>query len=373
MITTYIRSSSYANFDYCQLQYYLTYVLGIERVAGKKADKGTVVHKVLESLAVMKKNHQTSGKYFIEDDIIGILNCSDDDFLCPVKLTYEEVCNVNSSRINKYTYLTPCSIEYGHIRYGIPLVEELIIRAYNYYKERSAEKWTNVDFKDCTNFVWMALDYKDGMFDPRRRDIVDAEPHFDFVIEEDWAHYDWEMPSGKKESGFLGIKGTVDLITDLGNGIFEVVDWKTGQAKNWATGNVKKYNDICTDTQLMLYNYAIRQMYKDVENSIVSIFFIRHGGPFTVAFNDTHIDQLKDRIRKRFQEIKSCDLPVMLDPTQQDFRCKICDYSKKQSPTGESNICRFIHDKIREIGIDETTRKYINPSFTIGTYDAPGE
>ena len=33
------------------------------------------------------------------------------------------------------------------------------------------------------------------------------------------------------------IKGTIDLVTKIDDNVIEVVDWKTGQRKNWATGS----------------------------------------------------------------------------------------------------------------------------------------
>ena len=46
MLVTYIRSSSYNNYSFCQMQYFLTYVLGYQTDSGKKAELGTIVHKV---------------------------------------------------------------------------------------------------------------------------------------------------------------------------------------------------------------------------------------------------------------------------------------------------------------------------------------
>ena len=58
MLVTYIRSSSYNNYEYCQMQFFITYVLGQESVSGKKAQLGTIVHKVMECLASCKKKLQ---------------------------------------------------------------------------------------------------------------------------------------------------------------------------------------------------------------------------------------------------------------------------------------------------------------------------
>ena len=84
MIVTYIRSSSYNGYDYCQMQYFLTYVLGYRSESGKKADLGTMTHKVMEVLAVLKKFQQDNPrkKYLIvEDDAVGKLRIHKDRLL----------------------------------------------------------------------------------------------------------------------------------------------------------------------------------------------------------------------------------------------------------------------------------------------------
>ena len=54
----------------CEQQYFIEYILGWRGLSNKKADKGTIVHKVLEILAYIKKNQQDGNKSFI-DDIAG--------------------------------------------------------------------------------------------------------------------------------------------------------------------------------------------------------------------------------------------------------------------------------------------------------------
>ena len=76
MIVTYIRSSSYNNYKYCQMQYFITYVLGHRSISGKKAQLGTIVHKVMECLASCKKHLQDKERksMSIMDDAIGKIN-----------------------------------------------------------------------------------------------------------------------------------------------------------------------------------------------------------------------------------------------------------------------------------------------------------
>jgi hypothetical protein len=651
---------------------------------------GTSVHKVLEVLANCKKHmQQTSDTTWTLDDVeLGKIEWTTEDFLKPYSLSNEEVDTINKTRINKSTYKHECKLKYGHIRYGISLVEKLIKLSQDYY----AKSWMPVDYKDTTNWTWMALDHNNGLFDPRRREIIAAEPHFDFIIDKEWTRYDYVLPNGEKSSGNLGIKGTVDLITTLPGGIiYEVVDWKglpietpiptldgwktmgsleigdivfdengnqtkvigkskkkikpcyqiefddtskvicddehlwkladgsivntlnlkpknyinitkplnieakilpidpyvlgiwlgdgrnrtgevcgadrfifdeiirrgypigknmdertthcpthtilglrtplrllnllhnkhippiylrasfnqrldllrglldsdgnvntvrrqavftncnkrlsddvkellltlgqrpyqadvngygfglhvkvypiafkpidinpfllprkankvvpdwghgqsdrrqirqielvdnmetqcimvdsptntylctknmvpthnTGQRLDWASqqdNKVKTYADLQQDFQLMLYYYAARRMYPEAKQIIVTIFFIRDGGPFTMCYDNQTLEEVEDRLRSRFNEIRACTNPSMQDPSQSNFKCKyICDYYKMTSPDKEKNFCRFIHKKINEVGIEKVTNDYTSERFSIGYYEAPGE
>ena len=366
------------------MQYYLNYVLGLPRSSAKKADQGTIVHKVMEILAKCKKLMQNLEEtpvacgeptpYCLHDEHIGLVKWFHDDFLKPYVLSLDEVAAINKTRINKYTYKHDAQISHGTIHYGKEFVDGLFDRVYEYY---SAEDWKPVDRKDCYNWTWMATEYKNGIFDPRRRTILEAEPHFDFLIEKPWAKYRWTLPNGKEISGFLGIKGTIDLITTHPGGIIEIVDWKTGQRKDWAakikSQEVKTYKKLCKDFQLMLYYYAAKRLYPDVKQVIVSIMFVRDGGPYTICMDETVINEVENRLCDRFQEIAACQLPAMQDATQRDFRCtRICDYYKMVAPNGD-NMCKFIHEQIQRKGLDEVTNKYTQEGFSVGTYQAPGE
>ena len=631
----------------------------------KKADQGTIVHKVMEILANCKQTMQDtndddffSGEhiYKFNDEHIGMVEWSNEDFLKPTALSNDEVTAINKTRINKYKYKHDAKIPYGTVHYGVEMVEAIFERAYDYY---SGDDWAPVDKKDCRNWTWMALEYKDGIFDPRKRQIHAAEPRFDFIIDKPWANFEWELPSGEKISGNLGIKGTIDLITRLDGGILEIVDWKglplntplptphgwttmgdvkvgdmvfdedgkqtkvigksqiktkscykitfddtteaicddehlwkldtgivypiqklckgdkisvagpldindvdlpidpyvlgiwlgdgrnrnseicgidqfiselrklnllhnkhipsiylrssyaqrldllrglmdsdgsvnkvrkqcvftncnkklsqdtkelllslgqrpllshvlnkqfehdidvypvsfrpininpfllprksasvdkawgsgqshyrrivkigpiesqetqcisvdsashtylctqnmipthnTGQRIDWGCktkDNEKTYAKLCQDFQLMLYYYAAKRLYPDVEQIIVSIFYVRDGGPFTMCLDEQAIIEVENRLRKRFQEIAACRLPAMQDATQRDFRCtRICDYYKMVAPDGD-NMCKFIHGQIQKKGIDEATKEYTQEGFSVGIYQAPGE
>ena len=74
----YFRSSSFNSHRMCPMQYYHEYTLGWRGNSGKKADKGTIVHKVLELSALCKKALQEGYSTF-EDSEIGEIDTNNYD------------------------------------------------------------------------------------------------------------------------------------------------------------------------------------------------------------------------------------------------------------------------------------------------------
>lgn len=362
----FIRSSSANTWDsYCQQKYFLVYVLGLEDKPNVKTEKGTVVHAVLEILAGMQKSFQDTGKYYYEHPGIGVCECDPKDYLIEQPLTDKEVDAINKSRKNKDTYKDQIPVEYGHIRYGIELVESLVKRTYDYYSSKSQNEWTNIEWRDCINFTWMELDWADGLFDPRKRTIVYPEYPFNIPIEKPWA----KLPNGE----YLRIKGTIDLITELAPGVMEIVDHKTGQRYDWGKGKIKTYEDLLKDPQLMLYYYAARKSFPEYKSIMFTIFFVRDGGPFTLAFDDDIIEEVEANLRKTFEEIKNCKQPKLLDRMHNDFRCKtLCGFFKTKVD-GKTCICDHVKNEIEVYGIEKASIRNRKDGFSVGKYQSPGE
>ena len=344
MLITYMRSSSYNAFDMCQLRYYIEYVLGWKGKSNLAADKGTVVHKILEILAVRKKGKQ-EGLDFIEDEILGKVS-------------------------TKYLKL-----------------DKVIDDVYNYYsKEFKQHKWTGYHYNDCKKWTYQALEYNNGAYDPRLRHIVEPEMHFDFLFEEEWAKYSYTV-GDKKFEGQFGVKGTVDLITQVNPKFYEIIDWKTGQRKNWATGEKKTYEKLEDDPQLRLYHYAVHKMFPEVEQVMVTIFFIKDGGPFSLCYDKSELQRTEDMIRTRFEKIRDTTKPTN---RKGDAPCKFCSYAKDtyegtpvevMTEFRDGQICK--KDKKMTIceqtdlmldlyGIDQVTETSRHPYNDIGHYKAPG-
>jgi hypothetical protein len=344
MIITYFRSSSFNTHSLCEQQYFAEYVLGWRGPSGQKADKGTITHKVLEILAVIKKAQQDQVQ-MVTDDIIGNID------------------------VNDYS------------------LDVIIKQVYSHYStHNSHHKWSEKDYKDCYNWVYKAINFNNGMFDPRNRKILCPEQHFDFEIKKPWAEYSYNTPDGKL-SGNLALKGTIDLITLVNDNTIEVIDWKTGRRLDWATGEEKTQEKLEQDPQLRIYHYAISHLYPNIEHIIFSIYFINDGGPFSICFDKKDLKETENMLRQKFDIIKKSKKPKL----NKSWMCtKLCHFGKTTfdnthiQPTIEyrdnqtcSNgttmtKCEQIKHDIELYGINFVTNEYKQRNHSFGQYKAPG-
>jgi len=344
MIITYLRSSSYGTHNMCAQQYYFEYVLGMRSPSNKKADKGTVVHKVMEILAHIKLNQQNNINNF-EDDIIGKVD------------------------INKYN------------------LNIIIEKVYKYYTSKlNHHEWIVKDYKECHEWVYKALAYNKGMLDPRNQNIVQPEQHFDIEIKKPWAKYKYETKEGVLE-GNLAIKGTIDLITRVDDNTFEIVDYKTGRRLDWATGEEKTQAKLQNDPQLRMYHYAIQHLYPEIEHIMVSIYFINDGGVFTICYDKSDLHKTEMMLKQKFEIIKNTHKPEL----NKSWKCtKLCHFGK--TTFENTNILPIVEYRDNQItlkdkcmtkceqvkhdmdlhGPNHVLDQYQTPGYSIGHYKAPG-
>lgn len=329
----------------CEQQYFLEYVLGWRGPSNQKADKGTIVHKVLEILAFIKKAQQDNVNP-IQDDIVG------------------EIYTDN---------------------YNLSTIIDIV---YDYYvKANPHHKWSDKDKKDCINWVEKTLSFNNGMFDPRNRFIVCPEQRFDLEIKKPWAAYSYDTNEGKLE-GYLALKGTVDLITKIDDNTLEIIDWKTGRRINWATGEEKTQEKLENDPQLRIYHYAIQQLYPEIDHIMVTINFINDGGPFSVIFDKSDLAKTEQMLQAKFQKIKNTRRPLL----NKSWMCsKLCHFGKTtwdgtqiapiteyrdgQITPKDKTMCKCeqVHHDIQMKGMEEVVNEYKHQNHSFGFYKAPGE
>lgn len=336
----YFRSSSWNTFNNCEMQFYLQYILGMEHKAGKLASMGNVVHKALECLASYKLCMQNKTTYF-NDDHLGIINIVDCD------------------------------------------PDNLIKLSFDWHVKNEQHDWNEIkDFKDCTKWMYQALNFQNGTYDPRNRTVVAPEQHFDFTINEPWASYDYVVDD-KHIRGNLCLKGTVDLITEVRPGILEMIDWKTGATMNdFSTGKKKDFTSLHQDPQLRLYHYAAHKLYPEAKDIIITIYFIRAGGPFSLMLSKADLPETEEMIRKQFLKVKNTTNPQLNpgpewsdtpNPYVASFKChKLCTFAKANLKYDAAKpVCKFMKEQIALTGIDKVTEKYADLS-KISSYQSGG-
>lgn len=346
MIVTYFRSSSYNTHDACQQRYFIEYVLGWYGKSNKAADKGTIVHKVLEILACAKLAEQQGLDYIFDEEVL---------------------------KERKLVDLQ-----------DIPKLTDEIYDWYSYHN--SHNPWIGKDRTECHAWVNKVFNLNAGMFDPRYRDIVAPEQQFDLTLDYDWARYEYDF-DGRKIEGQLALKGTIDLVTRIDDGLYEVIDWKTGRRHDWFKNKEKTASMLEKDPQLMLYYYAVRKLHPHVEDFLVTIYFINDGGPFTIAFTSKDMIKVENMLRTKFEAIKATRIPRL----NRGWHCsKFCHQGKstfegtpitpiieeregRPTPCGSfMTKCEQVKYEIDKRGIDDVTKMYMAPGHVIGAYKAPG-
>lgn len=299
------------------MRYYLEYVLGMPSPAGKPAALGTIFHKVFEIRALAKKNQQSKRTSFVDDNL--------------GKLTVKE------------------SKDYKNI----------LDKSWDYYKKIE----THVDLlkSDKTKILgWIEKTLNDyPNYDPFNMNIVEAEMFFDFEIKKPWAEQEITI-AGETVKNNLRIKGTMDTVVKLSDGVYELVDYKTGAKRNdFATGVEKTLEYHMTqDKQLMLYAIALKEAFPEVE-LIVSLFWVNTGGIFSVPCDEEYLSNAWRMLEKDYKKIVKTYTPTQLDPKHKDWRCKyVCAFSKKQSPNDKKSICQTFRERIRKDGLVKVTNEY---------------
>jgi hypothetical protein len=326
------------------MQYFIEYNLGIRSPSNQKADKGTIVHKVLEILAYIKLTEQNNEKFY-NDDIIGQVN----------------ITNYNLDHITE--------------------------QVYNYYSSQfKHHEWKVKDYKDCHLWVNKALTDHNGSFDPRTRNIVQPEQRFDIVIDKPWANYKYVTKNDIIE-GKLAIKGTIDLITKVNDNTIEIIDWKSGKRLDWATGQEKTFAKLQEDPQLKLYHYAVSHLYPKIDHIIFTINFINDGGAFTICYDKSDLPSTELMIKNKFETIKNTKAPQL----NKTWKCtKLCHFGKttfenshilpileyrdNQITKVDNHMtkCEQVKHDIDLLGMENVVDNYTVPGYSVGSYKAPG-
>ena len=316
------------------MRYYLEYVLGMKPKSNKKAIMGSIVHKALELLARRKLAEQ-NGEAIVHEEETGLTK--------PRHLIKPDVA---------------LAAGWDH-----------------YTRVEDHHEWTRKDKATCLKWLLQGMEFSDGLFNPLKRKIVAPEQYFSFTIDEPWAAYKYKLPDGTWLEGQLGLKGTVDLVTEDSAGVLEYIDWKTGQVKDWATGKEKTSESFFHDPQLRMYHYALSRLYPDAKEIFVTIFFVQFLKPFSIAFTRDDLKKTEQMLRKRFELIKATTNPSWIrDNAAHNWKCsRLCEFGKKTFPGEEKTICQQVKSELLSLGMEKVNAKYMDVSKLTSYGDGGGQ
>ena len=336
-----VRSSSYSQLEYCTASYFATYVLGHSQPTNKKALLGTVVHKVMEVLAnckLMIQNNPKKKKFVFSDEELG-----------DIKFTVEYL---NSDK----------------------MLESLLDKSYKHYTASASHlEFDEVeDKKFCNDMIDAGITLANGSYDPRNQDIFKAEQPFVF-------NFNFKNEKTGKIHDLM-VRGTMDLVVREDKETLHLIDYKTGKRMDWANGTVKSFEKLYQDFQLKLYYYAIRKLFPEYKSVIVTIIFLRDGGPFTLCFEDSILEEVEQLLKDHMNKVLDNENPQPISEKRNDFKCrKLCHFYRNPLPGSNSNIpgCEYMekfinHYKAQGMPFDEISSMLRKKDFKVGFYAAPG-
>jgi DNA helicase II / ATP-dependent DNA helicase PcrA len=114
-----------------------------------------------------------------------------------------------------------------------------------------------------------------------------------------------------KIGGYM-LRGAIDRVDDIGEGRFEIIDYKTGSPKDSLQFSDKK--------QLILYKVALEDLFK-INASKLSYHYLENGEKLSFEAKDKDIEKLKSSTIAQIEEIKKCNFIPKPGPL-----CAFCDF-----------------------------------------------
>jgi len=288
--------NTYYNCPFC---YFLHYILGLELKAGKAALQGSIVHQALGWMAKLRKRGKTT------IDPSWLLNRAWDTLVAK------------------------------HTEIEMRKTTTLIDKETGNFKEAA-------DFKKCR--VALETIFSDEFYNPYNINVIDVEKWFTMEIPgNEWKCFD---ENGKSHQ--FTVRGFIDLVHEIDAETIEIIDWKTGNRKDFYTQQPVDEQSLTQNVQSRLYHLASYFLYPQYKNIFVTFYYANNGGPITIALSYDNLSMTIAALYRFFTTIKGDTLICR----NRHWTCKMCGFNR-------DDICSRIWSDLNTFGSEYVKNKYI--------------
>lgn len=204
---------------------------------------------------------------------------------------YQQIINLNSVSQGNLFGQQPMASEINTIQ--VPSLEELL----NFYEESWIDEW------------YLDKNQKKEYFEKGKK-----------ILRTFYETTNWKIPK-MLEVGFnlrfgeIKLKGQIDRIDCLPDGSVEIIDYKTGSAKEDSklTSEDKE--------QLLIYQLAAEKFFKE-KPSLLTFYYLDGNSKVSFIGSNKELTKLEEKIIKQIAEIKQSDFPAK----PSSFICSHCDF-----------------------------------------------
>ena len=160
---------------------------------------------------------------------------------------------------------------------------------------------------------------------------------------------EWECldPEGKVHQ--FAVRGFIDLVHEIDEDTIEIVDWKTGNRKNFHTQEEITEEVLMREVQPRLYHLAAYFLYPKYKNIIITFYYANDKGPVTISLSN---DDLTATITALHKFIKTVSKDSLIRRNR-SWKCKMCSFERNK-------VCDRVWSDLNTMGGEYVEDKYKN-------------
>jgi len=285
-------------YTHCPFAYFARYILGIDSGTGKSALQGKIVHLALEWMSRLKKHGKT------DVDPMWLLNRAWDELA--------DSCH--GIELRKVT--TRIDKETGE------------------FKEAA-------DFKKCR--IAMETILGDPFYNPYGLNVLDIEKWFEIELPGE----EWQCQDQDGNLHQFTVRGLIDAVNEIDKDTLEIIDWKTGNRKDFYTQTPIDEEALTREVQPRLYHLAAYFMYPRYKNILITFYYANDGGPITISLSQ---DDIAVTIASLYGFFSTISKDTLIRRNRR-WTCRMCRLSK-------GDMCSKIWSDLHTLGGEYVHDRY---------------